>query len=166
MSSTSAPIPPQRFAEAITDLPLANLHFKAAEIRNSISHLESSNQQLQPFADDEDRDCMDAIKENREVIQRMEERILLLRREVEARGYKWSEDESDAKGGTDGDAETNGHTNARGEDDGLATHRSREADLEQQSRHSGNRFSDEELARRLRERMEEDEEGDDEGVHL
>lgn len=92
MSASATPIPPERFAEAILDLPLANLHFKAAEIRNSVAHLESSNSQLQSFADEGDKVCIDAIKENEQTMMRMAERILLLRREVERRGFQWGED--------------------------------------------------------------------------
>ena len=75
MSSSAIPITRERFAEAIKELPLANLHFKAAEIRNSIAHLVSSNQQLQPLADEGDSDCIYAIKENILVTQRMEQPI-------------------------------------------------------------------------------------------
>ena len=92
MSALATPIQPERFAEAILDLPLSNLHFKAAELRNSISHLVSSNSQLQSFAGEGDKDCVDAIRENEETMMRMEERILLLRREVERRGFQWGED--------------------------------------------------------------------------
>lgn len=89
MSSTSTPISSDRFAEAIRALPLSNLHLKAAELHNSIVHLESSNQQLKPFAGDGDPVCSDAIRENLEVIRRMAERMLLLKQEVEQRGFLW-----------------------------------------------------------------------------
>ena len=92
MSATATPIPPGRFAAALRDLPLSSLHAKAAELRNSIAHLLSSNEELKPFAEAGDKDCAEAIKENEEVIQRMEERILLLRIEVEGRGMKWVEE--------------------------------------------------------------------------
>ncbi len=156
MSSTSTPIPLHRFAEAITDLPLSNLHFEAAEIRNSIAHLESSVEDLQYFADEGDEDCREAVEENREVIGRMKERVVLLRREVERRGYKWSEDEA---GETDGntDAETRGVD----EDVAVRAHESRQG-----TRPSGGRFGDEELARRLREQMGEERQEEDNGVHL
>ncbi|KAL9099241.1 MAG: hypothetical protein Q9163_005232 [Psora crenata] len=134
MSAAATPIPPHRFAEAIADLPLANLHDKAAEIRNSISHLEHSNEQLQQFADQGDTDCTDAIAENRVVIQRMEERISLLKEEVERRGYRWGEDEDGegkAEAGGNGHAEHVGSGDAEGrfaevtEDRLPATHGSR-----------------------------------------
>lgn len=50
MSSESQPIAPARFAAALPSLPLSNLHAKAAELHNSIAHLQSSNAQLAPFA--------------------------------------------------------------------------------------------------------------------
>ena len=99
MSSEAAPISPTRFAEALKDLPLSALHLKAAELRNSIAHLDYSNEQLKPFAEGTegstnghpDRDCLDAIQENEVVIARMTERIRLLRAEVEGRGSSWLE---------------------------------------------------------------------------
>ncbi|KAL8935730.1 MAG: hypothetical protein Q9211_004547, partial [Gyalolechia sp. 1 TL-2023] len=93
MSASTVPINLDRFTEAITELPLGNLHAKAAELRNSIAHLVASNAQLRGYADDGDRDCRDAIIENNEVIGRMEMRINLLKIEVEKRGYRWGEDE-------------------------------------------------------------------------
>ena len=121
MSTVAAPISPQRFAEAIQDLPVGNLHLKAAEIRNSILHLRSSNNQLQNFADEGDCDCLEAIQENRMVMQRMEERISLLRSEVERRGLLWGEEDLDEEV----DGESNGNVNMgrqsngnRGEVDG------------------------------------------------
>ena len=99
MSSETLPINPARFATALKDLPLETLHFKGAEIRNSIAHLDYSNEQLKPFADGTesscngapDQDCIEAIKENEIVIERMQERISLLRAEVEGRGSSWLE---------------------------------------------------------------------------
>jgi hypothetical protein len=159
MSSTSTPIMPHRFAEAIKELPLANLHFKAAEIRNSVAHLESSNQQLEPFANDGDKDCVEAIQENVVVIRRMEERIGLLRREVEGRGFKWGEDEQEKE-----DVDMNGHDDIQD----IQEHASRTDQGEPGRRPSGASLGDEELARRLMERIEEggDEGGDGDGVHL
>jgi hypothetical protein len=98
MSSEAHPISPSRFASALKDLPLSTLHLKAAELRNSIAHLDYSNEQLKPFADgteggtgEPDQDCVDAIRENEVVIARMTERIRLLREEVEGRGSSWLE---------------------------------------------------------------------------
>ncbi|KAF2842222.1 hypothetical protein M501DRAFT_1013577 [Patellaria atrata CBS 101060] len=91
MSADALPITPARFAAALPDLSLASLYAKAAELRNSIAHLQSSNSQLEPFAIDGDVDCYEAIQENKVVIERMLERIELLKREVEERGVRWVE---------------------------------------------------------------------------
>ena len=160
MSSSSQPIPPHRFATAIKELPLSNLHSKAAEIRNSISHLEASNQQLKSYADDGDRDCAEAIQENVLVIQRMEERIRLLKSEVEGRGFRWGEDEDNVD---DGGTTMNGiGHNERSETSAQVSVGA------QQNVGGGGRLGDTELARRLREQMGEhdDEEELEEGVHL
>ncbi|KAG9232083.1 hypothetical protein BJ875DRAFT_467782 [Amylocarpus encephaloides] len=106
MSSDTLPISPTRFATALKDLPLETLHFKGAEIRNSIAHLDYSNEQLRPFANGSelstngvpDQDCVDAIRENEIVIARMERRIALLKAEVEERGSSWLEFRSAEEG--------------------------------------------------------------------
>ena len=157
MSSGATPITPERFAEAIKELPLANLHSKAAEIRNSIAHLVSSNQQLQPFADEGDSVCADAVQGNVVVIQRMEERILLLKGEVEGRGSKWAEEEPRPE-----NIESNGHASV--EEVRAASQIIHGGRF---TRPSGGQRGDEELAQRLREQMEEvhNNEAQD-GVHL
>lgn len=118
MSSESLPITPARFAEAIKDLSLSTLHLKVLELRNNIAHLDYSNEQLRPYAEgreipiststststsspqdslpqcEPDPDCVEAIKENEQVIERMQERIRLVRAEVEHRGFSWSEFQS------------------------------------------------------------------------
>lgn len=95
------------------------LHLKVLEIRNSIAHLQYSNDQLKPFAEgtsvalgestgtsaaEPDQDCIDAIKENEVVIDHMAERIAIIRVEVEDRGISWTEfqsqDEVQASTGT------------------------------------------------------------------
>ncbi|KAK4250803.1 hypothetical protein C7999DRAFT_11448 [Corynascus novoguineensis] len=127
MSAESLPITPARFAAALKDLPLSSLHLKVLELRNSIAHLDYSNEQLRPFAEGTttthtttatttttdsteesaspttgtgepearvgvpDQDCLDAIRENEVVIERMQERIRLVRAEVESRGLSWAE---------------------------------------------------------------------------
>ena len=156
MSSTATPIPPQRFAEAIKELPLANLHLKAAEIRNSIAHLASSNQQLQPFADEGDSECAEAFQENLVVIQRMEERISLLKGEVEGRGFKWGEDEPRPE-----NVESNGH--ARVEEVGGPSQNTHDW---QSPRPAGGWLDDDQLARRLSEQMVDDDDEAQDGVHL
>jgi hypothetical protein len=130
MSAESLPITPARFAAALKDLPISSLHLKVLELRNSIAHLDYSNEQLRPFAEgtvtavsttsssqprqaqsqseqpqsqqqqqqrgEPDQDCIDAIKENEEVIARMQERIRLVREEVESRGLSWTEFQAEA----------------------------------------------------------------------
>lgn len=87
------------------------------------------------------------------VIHRMEVRISLLKGEVEGRGYKWGEDEPRSE-----NAESNGHA---GVED------FREAHTGPSTRPSGGRLGDEELARRLRDQGEEDDDHDaQDGVHL
>lgn len=111
MSADTRPITPGRFAAALKDLSVGMLHLKVLEIRNSIAHLQYSNDQLKPFAEgsatalgdssndngngnEPDQDCIDAIKENDMVIDRMAERIALVRAEVEERGMSWTEFQS------------------------------------------------------------------------
>jgi hypothetical protein len=124
-SSDALPITPSRFATALPDLPVSALHLKVLELRNSIAHLDYSNEQLRPFAEGTatttttsqptqpqqessspsteaaqtggDADCADAIRENEQVIGRMQERIRLVRAEVERRGLSWSEFQSEAE---------------------------------------------------------------------
>ncbi|KAL3306762.1 secondary alcohol dehydrogenase [Colletotrichum asianum] len=116
-SADTAPISPTRFAAALKDLSLPTLHLKVLEIRNSILHLQYSNVQLKPFAEGlattldaatdaaagrPDPDCVEAIRENEAVIARMEERVAIIRAEVEERGHSWNEfrskEEVDAEG--------------------------------------------------------------------
>ncbi|KAF4929761.1 hypothetical protein CGCVW01_v001253 [Colletotrichum viniferum] len=116
-SADTAPISPTRFAAALKDLSLPTLHLKVLEIRNSILHLHYSNAQLKPFAEGlattldaaidaaagrPDPDCVEAIRENEAVIARMEERVAIIRAEVEERGHSWNEfrskEEVDAEG--------------------------------------------------------------------
>ena len=165
MSSNATPISPARFATALPSLPLPNLHLKAAELRNSIAHLEYSNLQLQPLAEEGDQDCKEAFEENRETIARMEDRIELLKAEVEGRGFRWGDnpgaDEDVKRSGTDGEREhTNGVIEERDEgNNGVNGQNGREE--------SRRRLGDEELARRLQERMAEDMmDEDDDGLHL
>lgn len=126
MSADTRPIEPARFAAALKDLSVGMLHLKVLEIRNSIAHLQYSNDQLKPFAEgsataisdsndatntaaaEPDQDCIDAIKENEGVIDRMIERIAIVRAEVEERGMSWTEfqskDEAEAKAAAAADA--------------------------------------------------------------
>ena len=143
MSSDALPIAPVAFARALESLPPETLHHKAAEIQNSINHLKHSNEQMLPFADEGDADCREAMFENLVVIGRMNERIKMLREEVEKRGLRWAEAEVE-------DARLNGHVVEEG--DAMVV-----------VREGSGRLTDEELRRRLEEQMNGDEE---EGVHL
>ncbi|KAF4976277.1 hypothetical protein FZEAL_7028 [Fusarium zealandicum] len=208
--STSAdthPIAPARFAAALKDLSVGMLHLKVLEIRNSIAHLQYSNDQLRPFAEgtetalsdstgaaEPDQDCVDAIRENEAVIDRMAERIALVRVEIEDRGLSWTEfqsrDEAASQGedGTKADAGINGETQPSSASaaatapatetpheawsDGTfqtGTIRNGEMQLDQQvSRPQGGRLSDEELRRALEERMRNlgTDDDDEGGMHL
>ncbi|KAL8811260.1 MAG: hypothetical protein Q9223_001849 [Gallowayella weberi] len=160
MSANAVPISHDRFAEAIADLPIGNLHAKAAELRNSIAHLVQSNEQLQPFAEDGDQDCADAIEENKEVVHRMEARIALLKREVEKRGLPWGEDvPTVVNGKLEDQREGQNHM-----DD--VEHSNLDAHATNPSRTQGRTLGDVELARRLRDHMDADMQRDDDGVHL
>ena len=122
MSADARPITPTRFATALKELPSDALFTKLLELRNSIAHLDYSNEQLRPYAEgtaraldlsnpsssqqpspeeqekcEPDQDCIDAIKENEAVIERMQERIRLLRAEVESRGERWTDFEARAR---------------------------------------------------------------------
>jgi hypothetical protein len=114
MSAEAAPITLTRFASALSDLPVDAIYGKYSELRNNITHMESSNKQLEDFArENDDRDCYEALLENRQVIKRFEERIEALKREVtEVRGLPWrvrDEEEKKKEGQlVDGAASTNG----------------------------------------------------------
>jgi hypothetical protein len=174
MSSDAAPITSARFAAALKDLSIGSLHAKVAELRNSIGHLRDSNKQMEDFLraqPDEQRadpDLVDAIHENREVVARMEGRIAMVKAEVEDRGMPWPTEE-EGEGivgngviGTAGDREgQRQHSNGDAARD--ADVAARPPDAPQQS----GRLSDEELARRMRERMDDMDDGAEEGgLHL
>lgn len=91
MSAESTPITAARFAAALNDLPISSLYAKHAELTNSIVHLESSNKELEDFArENDDRDCYEALLENRQVMKNFHERMDLIRKEVEeVRGLPW-----------------------------------------------------------------------------
>lgn len=110
MSSTSLPIGLTQFTAALPSLPISSLHLRAAELRNSIAHLDYSNEQLAPHTSDPI--CSEAITENEVVIKRMSDRLAALKREVEARGGRWIEALT---------AEEVARALAEGQDDGLDT---------------------------------------------
>lgn len=158
MSHEALPIDAPSFSRALESLPIETLHAKAAEIQNSMAHLRSSNEQMVPFADEGDQDCKDAMFENLVVIGRMNERIGLLRAEVERRGMRWADAEGEERSGGE---KMEGLVNG----DGVA-----QGDMMDTASGSGGgsgRLNDEELAARMAERMAEDgANGEEEGVHL
>lgn len=100
-----------------------------------------------PFADDGDQVCKEAMFENLAVIGRMNERIGLLRAEVEKRGFLWGDDAEMVDGA---------------KEDGLVNGDAEMVNETRERQQSG-RLTDEELRRRLEAQMGEDE---DDGVHL
>jgi hypothetical protein len=151
---------------------------------DSCRHSENEEQDLYRVSAAPDQDCIDAIRENEGVIDRMAERIALIRVEVEERGLNWTEfqnrDESESKNDEDavvnGNAQTDvaaSNTESRHDawSDGTfqtGTIRNGEVHLDREAgRPEGGSLSDEQLRRALEERMRdlgtEDEEG---GMHL
>ena len=207
MSAESQPISPARFAEALHDLPASSLALKVLELRNSIAHLDYSNAELKPYADGTasavgeeqgqaqgtpDQDCVDAIRENEAVIERMQQRIEMIRAEVEGRGFSWrefqgKEDDAPASAPAEtsnatsaADAATAATTNATTNGNGVNGDAPAEAEPATGQQHEAWRdgtfqtgtirgMSDEELLRQLMGRMPgEDREDDDPeaGMHL
>lgn len=206
MSADTTPIAPARFAAALKDLSIGMLHLKVLEIRNSIAHLQYSNDQLRPFAEgtevasdstapagaqadaaEPDQDCVDAIRENEQVIDRMMERVALIRVEVEERGVSWTEfqskEEVEAKQDeTADDGTTTTAVNGTGERNGTTPHSAWtdgtfqtgtisngqvRIDSQPGQTAQGGSMTDEELSRALQERMRNLEDDDEEdGVHL
>ncbi|KAF5012966.1 hypothetical protein FDECE_1013 [Fusarium decemcellulare] len=207
-SADTRPIAPARFAAALKDLSVGMLHLKVLEIRNSIAHLQYSNDQLKPFAEgsatalsdstnaaaaasEPDQDCIDAIRENEVVIDRMAERIAIIRAEVEERGLNWTEFQSrdEVSSRSEGDEGNEASVTVNGEtqpsnaapattenrheawNDGTfqtGTIRNGEVQLDRQAgRPEGGSLSDEQLRRALEERMRDLGTDDDEGgMHL
>ena len=100
MSAVSHPIALHRFGDALRDLPVSRLYDTVAEIRNSQKHLVRSNDELQKYADEGDEDCIKAIGENMVVLERMRQKLDLLKIEVEARGLAWEGCEESLPNGT------------------------------------------------------------------
>ncbi|KAL1306740.1 hypothetical protein AAFC00_005405 [Neodothiora populina] len=162
MSHEALPIDAPAFARAIQDLPVDALHSNAAELTNNIRHLKSSNEQMMPFADEGDQDCKDAMFENLIVIGRINERIDLLRAEVERRGMRWAdaEVEESSANASAGERLVNGTGTSSTTTTTTAAATTRDA-----TNTSSGSLTDAELMARLQERMNEDEDGE-EGVHL
>jgi len=166
---TATPITNARFAAALTDLSIASLHAKAAELRNSLYHLRHSNAQLQPFADSGDHDCKDAIAENEAVMAKFRERVDMLKVEVVmVRRMPWVEwdEEKGHDGGGKGEV-NGGHEGTNGTLlNGSSAHEEADSGTRQdgQAQRTSGSLSDEELRRRLAQQMGEDD--NDEGLHL
>jgi hypothetical protein len=104
MSAEAAPITFTRFSKALEDLSPESLYAKYSELTNQLAHLESSNKQLEEFArDNDDRDCYEALLENRQVMKRFGERREAIRHEVNVvRGLPWRPREEEGKSGGEG----------------------------------------------------------------
>lgn len=101
MATETTSINAAAFAEAIQELPLSAVYGKVAELRNSIAHLHRSNSELRVFLtessdpEEEKKELESYVTENEGVIASMNERIKLLRTEVENRGQPWLEVEDE-----------------------------------------------------------------------
>jgi hypothetical protein len=118
MSAQARPISPTRFASALRDLTLPSLYNKISELRNQLAHLDYSNQEMLAFAEgtapgltEPDKECITAIQENEVVIQRILQRLAMLRSEIERRGNAWIDVQAEEEGRL-----ANGQTNAEGND--------------------------------------------------
>ncbi|KAJ5714244.1 uncharacterized protein N7483_011425 [Penicillium malachiteum] len=104
-------ISPTAFAEAITELPISALYNKVFELRNSIAHLHRSNSELRLFvlesteSEQDKKELGEYITENEGVIVSMNERVALLRTEVERRGQEWIEEKVKVDQDQDADGE-------------------------------------------------------------
>ncbi|RYP43789.1 hypothetical protein DL768_009685 [Monosporascus sp. mg162] len=202
MSADSQPISPTRFAEALKDLPASSLALKVLELRNSIAFLDYSNAELKPFAEGTvaaldvdsngqqqqqqagrpDQDCIDAIAENEVVIARMQERIELVRVEVESRGLDWREfqgkpeEDAAAAQASNGTGISDSRAAAAGNlTNGVNRHASGEGSGQHEAWRDGTfqtgtiqGVSDVELLQQLMDRMPRDNDDDDPegGMHL
>ncbi|KAJ6006450.1 hypothetical protein N7451_004394 [Penicillium sp. IBT 35674x] len=101
MSVETHAINPEAFAEAIADLPLSAVYSKVSELRNSIAHLHRSNEELRLFlaeskdSEEEKKELEGYVLENEGVVTSMNERISLLKVEVERRGQTWIEEKGE-----------------------------------------------------------------------
>ncbi|GAB7361027.1 hypothetical protein MBLNU230_g1068t1 [Neophaeotheca triangularis] len=159
-TNNQQPITAARFATALESLPIDALHAKASEIQNSIAQLKASNEQMLPFADQGDADCREAMFENLGVMSRFNERVGLIRAEVERRGLPWEH-----SGEGDGVAGAKVVNGVLEEEEGEAVVVGRAEGGAERQFQSG-RLTDEELRRRMEERTGGAGGQEDEGVHL
>ncbi|KAL6155794.1 hypothetical protein ACJQWK_05173 [Exserohilum turcicum] len=120
MSADAAPITFTRFSKALEDLSVESLYAKYSELTNQIKHLESSNQQLEEFArEHDDKDCYEALLENKQVMIRFEERREAIKNEVrDVRGLPWKPKEDEGKVNGSVPVATNGAARDDGNGDG------------------------------------------------
>jgi len=110
-----------------------------------------------PFAEEGDQDCKDAMYENLVVIGRMNERIGMLRAEVERRGMRWADAEVE---------EANANKDHEMTDtSGQLVNGHADNNIRQTESAPSGRLTDEELRARLAQQLEDDD-GEEEGVHL
>lgn len=114
MSADAAPITFARFSKALEDLSVESLYAKYSELTNQLTHLESSNKQLEEFArEHDDKDCYEALMENKQVMKRFEERKEAIKHEVrDVRGLPWRPKEEEGKMNGTVPTVTNGATRA------------------------------------------------------
>ncbi|KAK8000953.1 hypothetical protein PG991_013175 [Apiospora marii] len=109
MSAQARPPTAAEFASALQELPASSLALKVLEMRNQIAHLDYSNAEMKPFAEgadgaEPDQICAEGIRENEEIIVKVQQRIELVREEVERRGLSWREFDGKDIGATSSDA--------------------------------------------------------------
>ena len=175
MSNVARPhesITAARFAAALTELPLSSLFAKGAEIRNSIAHLDRSNEELKGPAQGGDQDCADAVEENLEVISRMHMRLELLKAEVSTRGFSWEENRAGEINGQPSEESFEANTTIEADVHSTVTSETRNAP--EPGNHtqatplgnSGGRLHDDELRRLMAERLDDAEDDEHDGLHL
>ncbi|KAJ5939438.1 hypothetical protein N7466_002572 [Penicillium verhagenii] len=102
MAAQTTSINPTDFAEAIAELPLSAVYSKVSELRNSIAHLHRSNEEMRFFlaesqeTEEDKKELEGYVLENEGVVTSMNERLSLLKVEVERRGQTWIEEKKDS----------------------------------------------------------------------
>ncbi|KNG51280.1 hypothetical protein DDE82_008059 [Stemphylium lycopersici] len=116
MSANAQPITYASFAEAIQDLPMDVLYAKYSEITNQLNNLLTTNAQLEQFVKIyDDKECEEALAENREVIKRFEERKDAIKFEVrDVRGLPWRPREDEDRYEPTSGGSRRGQRNGRG----------------------------------------------------
>jgi hypothetical protein len=126
MTTETPSINSAAFAEAITELPLSAVYSKVSELRNSIAHLHRSNAELRLFLEEsqdpeeEKKELEGYILENEGVVASMDERVSLLKTELENRGQPWVEGE-ERKDGDDGETQVSLESTGTGTGTGTGT---------------------------------------------